>query len=135
MSITHVRAALETKLNAMAPALQTAWENVGYTPVTGTAYQACYLMPAEPENPTLGDGYYREHGILQISLFYPLQAGPQAAEARAQLIRTTFARGTSMTSGGVTVRIEATPYIGQGRQDGDRWHVPVKIRWFAGIFS
>ena len=135
MSITSVRAALETKLNAMTPALGTAWENVGYTPVTGTPYQAAYVMPATPDNPTVGDGFYREQGIFQISLFYPLLAGPQAAEARAQLIRTTFKRGMAMTSGGVKVLVDRTPEIGQGRPDGDRWHVPVKIRWSAGVIA
>lgn len=133
MSMTAIRAALETKLNAMTPALATARENLPYTPIAGTAYQALFLMPATPENPTMGDGYYREQGIFQVSLFYPLQAGPKAATDRAILIRTAFKRGTSLVSGTTTVRIDKTPEIGQGRVDGDRWMVPVKIRWFAGI--
>ena len=135
MSITFVRTALEAKLNAMTPTLATAWQNVGYTPVTGTPYQACFLMPATPSNPTVGDGFYREQGILQISLFYPLLTGAQAAEARAQLIRTAFKRGTTMTSGSVSVIVDTTPEIGQGRADDDRWHVPVRVRWSAGIIA
>lgn len=135
MSITSVRAALEAKLNAMTPALAIAWQNVGYTPVTGTPYQACYLMPATPSNPTVGDGFYREQGIFQVSLFYPLLVGSGAAEARAQLIRTAFKRGTAMTSGSVSVFVDTTPEIGQGRADDDRWHVPVKIRWSVGIIA
>jgi len=134
MSTVSIRAALETKLATMAPALATAYENIAYTPIAGTAYQAPYLMPAEPDNPTMGDDFHREQGVFQISLFYPIQAGPGAAEARAELIKTAFARGQSMTAGGVTVRISKTPYIGQGRVDGDRWMVPVKIQYFADIF-
>lgn len=133
MSITSVRTALEAKLNAMTPSLAIAWQNVGYTPVTGTPYQACYLMPATPSNPTLGDGFYREQGIFQISLFYPLLTGAQTAEARAQSIRTAFKRGTAMTSGSVSVLVDTTPEIGQGRADDDRWHISVKIRYSAGI--
>ena len=132
MSITAVRAALQTKLNGMA-ALATAWEGVGYTPVTGTPYQSVFVLPAEPENPTFGDDFYREQGIFQVSLFYPIGAGTAAAETRAELIRTTFKRGTSMTSGTVTVIVNKTPEISPGRVDGDRWHIPVKIQWFAGI--
>nr|MDD5724392.1 phage tail terminator-like protein [Syntrophales bacterium] len=94
-----------------------------------------YVMPATPDNPTLGDGFYREQGVFQVSLFYPLLAGPQTAEARAQLIRTTFKRGTAMTSGAVKVVVDRTPEIGQGRVDGDRWHIPVKIRFSAGIIA
>jgi len=145
MSIVYVRAALQSKLDGIAPSLATAWENVGYTPVVGTPYQAAYVLAAEPENPTMGDGFYREQGIFQISLFYPLKNGTYTAEHRAQVIRDTFKRGTSITPGEiydwydyyfapfVTVRIEKTPEISQGRVDGDRWHIPVKIRWFAGI--
>ena len=135
MSIASVRTSLEAKLNAMTPSLAIAWQNVGYTPVTGTPYQACFLLPAIPSNPTLGDGFYREQGIFQVSLFYPLLAGAQAAEARAQLIRTTFKRGTVMISGSVSVLVDTTPEIGQGRANDDRWHVPVKIRWSAGIIA
>jgi hypothetical protein len=133
MSIVSVRAALETKLNGITPAISTAWENAPFAPVAGTPYQAVFLMAATPENPTMGDGFYREQGIFQISLFYPLQAGPATAAARAELIRTAFKRGTALTSGTVTVRISRTPEIGQGRVDGDRWHVPVKCTYFAGI--
>ena len=133
MSITSIRAALETRLAAMSPALATAYENVPYAPVLGTPFQAVYLLPATPDNSTMGDGHYVEQGIFQVSLFYPLQAGPKAAADRAELIRTQFKRGTSMTSGSVTVRIMRTPEIGQGRVDGDRWHIPVKCVYFAEI--
>ena len=133
MSIAAVRIALEVKLAAMTPALATAWENAPYFPIAGTPYQAAYLLPATPDNPTMGDTFYREQGIFQVSLFYPLQTGPAAAAARAELIRTAFKRGTSMTSGTVTVRIARTPDIGQGRVEGDRWHLPIKIQFFAGI--
>ena len=134
MSLASVRIALESKLNAMTPALSTAWENVPFTPVTGTPYQMVFLLPATPANPTMGDGYYREQGIFQVTLMYPLQAGPKTAADRAELIRAAFKRGTSMTSGGITTIIERTPEIGQGRVDGDRWMQIVRIRWFAGIY-
>ena len=133
MSLESVRIALETKLNAMSPALATAWENAPYTPVVGTPYQQVWLLPATPDNSALGDDYYREQGIFQITLMYPLQTGPAAAIARAELIRAAFKRGTSMTSGAATVIVDRTPEIGIGRVDGDRWAVPVKVRWYAGI--
>jgi hypothetical protein len=83
----------------------------------------------------MGDGFYREQGIFQITLLYPLQAGTATAAARAQLIRTTFKRGLSMTSGTIKVKVMATPEISSGRVDGDRFSVPVKIRWQADIFA
>lgn len=133
MSLALIRTALETKLNTISPALSTAWQNVSFSPVQGTPYQAAYIMPAEPDNPTMGNDFHRERGVFQISLFYPIQAGSSAAEARAELIRAAFYRGQSMISGSVTVRISNTPSIGQGRVDGDRWMVPIKIQYFADI--
>jgi hypothetical protein len=133
MSIISVRAALEAKLNAMTPALATSWENVPYTPVSGTAYQAAYLLPVT-ENPTMGADHHRLAGIFQVNLFYPLLTGTLTAATRAELIKATFKRGTTMTSGSIKVIVDRTPEIGQGRPDGDRWMIPVRIRFFADIF-
>lgn len=133
MSLASVRAALESKLNGITPSVATAWENNRYTPVSGTPYQAAFLLPGEPDNATMGTDHYREVGIFQVSLFYPLLAGPASAASRAELIRSTFKRGSSMVSGSTTVRVNKTPAIGQGRADGDRWMVPVKIQYFADV--
>lgn len=133
MSILKIRAALETALNGMSPALATAWENAAYTPVAGTPYQRVFMLPAGPENPSFGDGFRREYGLLQISLCYPLQTGPVAAATRAELIRTTFKRGASFTSSGVTVITEKTPDIAPGFYEADRYVLPVRVRYFSNI--
>lgn len=130
MSLPAIRTALETALNAMSPALATAWENVPYDPVNGTPYQRVTLLPAPPDNPERGT-FTRDQGILQISLAYPLDAGPGVAEARAELIRDTFYRGASFTSGGVTVNIERTPEIAPAINEPDRRVVPVRVRYYA----
>lgn len=132
MSIVKVQSALETALNGMTPALSTQWENTPFAPATGTAYQQAFLIPSEPNNPEISDGY-QEIGIFQISLRYPLQTGRKAAQDRAELIRTTFKRGNSFTSGGVTVTVAKTPHIGTGAAVDDRWFLPVKIQYYANI--
>lgn len=130
MSLLAVRNALETALNAMSPALATAWENSPYTPVNGTPYQRVYLLAAEPDNPEMG-GHVTERGFLQISLCYPLDAGPNAAMTRAELIRTTFPRGAAFTASGITTQIERTPEIAPAQIEDDRYVVPVRVRFFA----
>ncbi len=135
MSISSIRIALETHLSNMANPISYAWENVPFTPVAGVPYASVFLLPATPANPTLGDAYYREQGIFQVTLRFPLQAGPKTAADKAEAIRTAFKRGTTLTSGTVKVIIDRTPEIGEGRVDGDRWSVPVKIRWFSSIFA
>ncbi len=134
MSSVKVRAALETALNGMSPLLITAWENAAFSPPAATTpYQQVNILFAEPENPTYGGSFYRERGILQVTLLYPLQSGPNAAEARAELIRSTFYRGANFINSGVTVTVEKTPEISPGIVDGGMWRVPVKIRFYANI--
>ena len=135
MPLVNIRVALETALKGIAPTLLTAYENVSFTPVIGEPFQAAYLMQANPQNPTLGDSFYRAVGIFQINLMYPIQGGPAAAIARAEMIQSTFARGNTFSNGGVTVRIITTPSIGAGTVVGDRFQVPVKIPYSADIFS
>lgn len=133
MSQVSIRAALETALNALAPAIATAWENVTFAPpASSTPYQAAFILFAEPENPEAGAVRF-ERGIFQVNLLYPLKAGDSTARARAEMVRTAFYRGRSMSSGGVTVVVEKTPEAGQGTVSGDRWLIPVKIRFFAQL--
>lgn len=132
MSVVKIRTALETALNSMSPAVSTAWENVAFTPVAGTAYQRVDVLFAEPANEEYGAGH-REQGYMQVKLMYPLQVGTGTVAARAELIRTTFYRGASFTSGGVTVIVERTPEVSPGSVEGDRYAIPVKVRFFANI--
>lgn len=132
MSVVKIRAALETALNAMSPALSTAWENAAFTPVAGTAYQQVNILFAAPDNMEFGSRH-RELGYMQVRLMYPQAVGTSTVAARAELIRTTFYRGASFTNGGVTVIVEKTPEVGAGTIDGDRFVIPVKIRFFANI--
>jgi len=149
MSVIHARAALEVALNAMTPAIDTAYENVAFKPADVTAtgariegvpypkgagkpYQQAHVLFAPPDNETFGRAHI-ERGYMQVKLMYPLLAGTAAVMARAELMRAKFYRGASFTSGGVTVIIEKTPEIGSGSVDGDRFVVIVKIRFFANI--
>lgn len=131
--IIEIRAALEVALNSMAPAVATAWENVMFNPpASSVPYQSAFLMMGEPDNREWG-GSHIEEGILQVSLMYPLQKGTAEANARAEYLRTVFFKGATFTKDGVKVNIVKTPTIGQGRADGDRWFIPVKIRFHSFI--
>ena len=129
MSITAIRATLETALDGMTPALATAWQNAPFTPVVGTPYQRASLLLAEPDNQEKGAGF-QEQGFLQVDLCYPQSVGANTAEARAELLRTTFKRGTSLANG---ILISHTPEIKPAYNDGDRFVIPVRIRFHTYI--
>lgn len=132
MSEPAIRAALETRLAAMTPALSTAYENVAFTPVAGAPYQRVSLMRAQPANPEAGR-FQQAQGIFQVTLEYPQNVGPSVAEARAKAVADWFYRSLSLTSGGITVMVNRASYIMAGFVDGDRWAVPVRIFYLANI--
>ena len=133
MSAIHVRAALETALKAMSPTLPTALENVDFTPpASSLPYQRAYVMPGSPDN-SENNASYRQDGIFQVNLFYPTKAGTGAAATRAEMIRAVFPRGATFQAGGITTTIFRTPEIMPGSVDGDRWLLPVRIRFTAQI--
>jgi hypothetical protein len=138
MSQVKIRAALETAVNAMTPAILTAWENNAFPNVNASiTYQVVTVLFATPDDlVTLGGGgagMHTENGLMVVNLRYPLQTGDGAARARAELLKTTFRRGTSFTNNGVTVIINRTPEAGAGIVDGDHWSVPVKIRFYSNV--
>ncbi|WP_211440924.1 phage tail terminator-like protein [Collimonas humicola] len=141
MSLPEIRAALETQLATVSPLLATAYENMPFTPVAGVPYLKPVLMPAETTNPTFGDNFHRESGIFQVMLCYPTLAangglqGSGASGQMANLIRNAFRRGQSFSYSGVTVQIDRTPTVSTGMIVGDRYCVPVRIRYYADIYA
>lgn len=126
MSAVLIRTALETALNSMSPALSTAWENAEFTPVVGTAYQKAHVLFAQPDNLEAGSSHM-ERGFMQIDLLYPENTGAAGAEGRAELIRSTFYRGATFTSGAVDVVITETPEIARGEPEDGRYVVRVMV--------
>lgn len=133
MSLVAIRVALETHLSSMTPEVPTAWENTKFDPQVNVAFQKASLLPAEPENPSFGDAFHRAQGIFQVQLNYPLLSGSAVALARAELVKTTFYRGLSLVSSGVTVVVSRTPEIAPALVDGEWYTIPVSIRYFANI--
>lgn len=133
MSIIKIRAALEGHLNAMQPPVITNWQNVPFDPVAGEPYQIITMMNADPVNPTLGDGHYREVGFFQIMLCYPVGDGPNDIETRIEAIKATFRRGTTLLNSGITVTISRTPATSPAIVNADRYCVPVRVPYYADV--
>lgn len=135
MSTVNIRAALESALNAMSPAVSTAWENVPFTtPAQSVPYQLVHVLFAQPDNSVYGSEH-QELGYMQVRLMYPLNAGTGAAMARAELIRDTFPRGASFSSGGITAIISRTAEIVPPTVEDGRYAVIVRVRFYANIYD
>ena len=133
MTIPLIRAALEKRLALLMPSMATAYENVAFIPAVGVPYQAATLMPATPDNSIMGSTQYLAIGLFQISLFYPVGTGAGATQERAELLKMHFKRGSTFIELGVSVLVTHTPAIATAMTDGDRFHVPITVRWQAFI--
>jgi len=135
MALPRIKVALEKHLQALAPVLSTAVENVSFTPVPGVPYQDVQIVPREPDNQTLGDGFYRDTGELQVFLSYPSGTGSQQAMNRAILTRDWFKRGTTLTQGGIEVIIMKTPTVTSGNIFNDRYIIAVFIEYSCNVLK
>jgi hypothetical protein len=133
VSYTIIRELLERQLNTVPGNYPTAFENVAYKPSTGTAFQAVTLLPARTQNPSMGDGFKREVGLLQVTVHCPVNPGAQVATARAELIRSYFPRGLTLVSGSVRLLIDESPFINPAMNDGVWYKLPVSIPYIADI--
>ena len=133
MSTVAIRAAFEKRL-ALMPALATAYENVDFVPVTNTPYQRVNLLPAMPDNQVMGEGFYQELGLFQVTLCYPQNKVANAAQARAELVKTHFKRNTTMLEGSLRVQVTKTPTVSPAFSDGDRYIVPISIYYIVDIY-
>lgn len=111
MSALSIRRALEAALDGMSPSLATAWQDAPYEPTPGTAWQRVDILHANPRPLEMSGKWHEEPGFMQVSLFYPQDAGSATIEARAELIRDTFKHGNEFTASGVTVKVSNTPSI------------------------
>ncbi len=137
VSVDNIRSPLEIALFSITPAIATAWENQDFSPpAAGTPWQEVKIVFNEPDNSSMGVSHYQERGVMMVALHYPASQGAHAAQARAELIRTKFARGATFANGGVTTLIEKTPRIGAGMKNTtqDEWVLPVTVRFKADMF-
>lgn len=132
MSRLAIRNALQTALNSVTAPLATAWENASFAPVNGVPYQRVNLLFAQPDNSEYGRNYV-ELGYLQVMLMYPLLEGTAESDARVELLKEKFKRGSAFVANGYTVIVDRTPEVSGGVKDGDRWSVIVKVRWHTNI--
>lgn len=133
MSQAIIRQALENKLATLSPVLSTAYENDDFKPLANTPYQAVHLLSATPDNQTISQYYYKEVGVFQVTLRYPIGGGAALAQARAELTKTHFKRGTTITNGALRVIITKTPNISPAFNSDGRYFVPIRIYYECDI--
>ncbi|NJB67498.1 hypothetical protein GGQ74_001138 [Desulfobaculum xiamenense] len=131
MSVTAIRAALESRLVSLPGGWPIAWENVPFTPGGCGNHLRVHLLPATPVQAGLGTDAPNEHkGIFQVDVVVGRGDGPGEACAQVDALCVHFRRGTRCVSGVVTVTVTGVG-PGPGLQEGNRYRVPVSISYRA----
>ena len=133
MSNKLIRKALEQRLAAMPAVPTIAYENVNFVPVDNVPFVAINFMFAQPDDLGFRDSPFIQNGYLQLTLFYPVNKGPGAAESKAEDFRNWFARSFSFAVDGATVVINHTPEISGGSVEDGRYVIRVYIRFRATV--
>lgn len=137
MSNLLISAALikAVKDNTNEASVDLVFEDMDFQPTPGRPYEEVLVLFARPDNPTFGDGYFRERGILKVVLRYPSKTGKKNSGDRIEVFRTVFKRGTTLVNGPSKVIIDKTPEIGHGFNLHDRWVIPITIPWYSEAIS
>ena len=74
-------------------------------------------------------GWVQTTGLMFVDLFFPMGAGPSAADTLAAAVEARFPPGQEFTlSGSRTLRITRSLARG-GFRERDWYHVPVEVGW------
>lgn len=132
--ILDVRKALNTHYSALATTtVDIVDENSRFPPSsTDRPYEVLYLLAGTPENAAMGsESAIWRVGIFQASLYYPANKGAASAAQRAMQIADHFARGLTLTSGSVRVKLTKPADIRPARLEGERYVLPVQVPFMA----
>lgn len=126
-----IRSALETQLSQVADLPQVAYQNVPFSPTTGTSYIEVNYLPTSRRPAVRGlNPTQRYEGVFAINCYAPEGSGPAAAETIAENVADAFEATTSLTINNVTVSIDYSE-IQQGYSDSPWFVVPINIGWYA----
>ena len=134
MAIIEIKRAAERKLNALTPAVSTAWEGVSFDPPTGI-YQRVQFTIQTPDDPVLGTGFHRERITMQVFVVGAANKGTSEVINRAELIRNHFAKGLVLQEGNVRIHVLTTPQIAGNTVVSERIICPVLIQLVAEVYS
>lgn len=134
MAIIEIKRAAERKLNALTPAVTTAWEGISFDPPIGL-YQRVQFTIQTPDDPVLGTGFHRERMQMQVFVVGAANKGTSEVINRAELIRNHFAKGLVLQEGNVRIHVLRTPQIAGNTIVSERIICPVLIQLVAEVYS
>ena len=125
-----IRAALETNISSVSGLPSVGWENVQFSPTTGTPYVKPRLIPTRREPAVRGTNpqmFYQ--GIYRVECYVPEDQGPSAGDELADKIIDAFEAATDVSYSGTIVSIRYAERE-MAEIDGPFYMIPVNIGWY-----
>ena len=137
MSLEKVKKAARLHLANMTPNLPTAYEAISFDAsfYADSLYQYLQFVPLQPDDPVLGDAYYRERIQMQVFVSGPPDVGTADVGERAEAIRQHFKKGTYFNQDGVNVYVLRTPSINRIGTIQNRTTVVVIAELVGEVFA
>jgi hypothetical protein len=129
--VKDIRTTLETRLNDTSGIPELAWQNVSYSPTTGTPYIQSRVLVTSVRPATRGvNPQKRYQGILQLLVHYPEGTSAYEAEETVDTLVERFDATTDIELNGTIVSVEyAEP---QGGYINSPWYItPINIGWYT----
>jgi hypothetical protein len=134
MSIySDIRTALETRLYNTSNIPVVAWENVDYSPTTGTPFIKFQFQPTSRRPAVRGTNpQMRYQGLVTLLVHQPENEGPINTEELVDDLVSRFDATTDISYNGIFVRIEYTER--QNSYLSKPWYVtPIRIAWYSYV--
>jgi len=133
---TKIWMALRTRIEAISPAIPTAWPAEVFTPPVDSGsvpaplpYLSIGKVTAPPQRVLIGRGKHWHTGSVTIVRVAPLGPPEEAHTEAAGKIAAHFPEDLLMPFMGVCVRVVSYPTVADGYRDGGYWRVPIIIPW------
>ena len=129
-----IRAALETHLSNTLVGTDIAYENVAFSPTTGTLFVKPTFIPTVTQPAVRGlNPQLLYQGVFNVMVNTPEGSGPALSDTTCNTISNAFAATTD-----ISIVVGADTYIvriryaerQQGRIDTPWYSVPINIGWY-----
>lgn len=130
----NIRAALETHLTDTLVGTDIAYENVAFSPTTGTLFVKPTFIPTTTQPATRGlNPQLLYQGVFNVMVNAPEGSGPALADTTCNTITNAFSATTD-----ISIVVGADTYIvriryaerQRGRIDTPWYTVPINIGWY-----
>ena len=133
--ILNTKRALERRLKTAFPAVKIAYPGVAFTAPTEELYMRLQYIVQRPDDPVIGDRYYRERITFQVFIMDVIGKGSANAIAKAEQVRDLFYKGWDTLEQDSKIYVLRTPQISNEVITSDRLVVPVFIEVVTEVYK